>query len=106
MTTARKHLPASFLVGAGEEPDAAEPRRAAVREDAATTALGVAFRARADMTVAEVAERLRNEVEAGLDVIAAESPGLVSLGGKALRDKLELAAWRVAAQATRKEAVE
>lgn len=86
-------------MGADEEPEAAAPRRAALKEGVATTVIGVAYRARSNMTIAEAAELIRAEVEAGLDAIASESPGLVSLGGDALRDKLELAAWRVAARA-------
>ena len=44
-----------FLMGNDEAPQAAAPRRAALKEGVATTVLGVAFRPRSNMTIAEAA---------------------------------------------------
>jgi len=64
----------------------------------ATTALMAILMLRADpkLTIAEVAPLVAQAVEDGLNAIAAEHAGLLAIGGQALRDHLELAAWRMA----------
>ena len=91
-------LPAGVFRGLGEPEAAATPRRDAVAEGVATTALMAILMLRADpeLTVAEAAPVVAQAVEDGLNAIAAEHAGLVAIGGQALRDHLELAAWRMA----------
>jgi len=93
-----KSLPAGTFRGAGEPEEAAEPRRQAISEGVATTALMAILMLRADpkLTIAEAAPVVAQAVEDGLSAIAAEHAGLVAIGGQALRDHLELAAWRMA----------
>jgi hypothetical protein len=82
--------------GSAEDEEAAAPRVAAIREGRLTTALSVTLGLRAAMTVPEAAAVVTEAVEAGLAAIEDESPGMVAVGGKPMRDRLELVAWRVA----------
>ncbi len=97
--TVVKSLPAGTFRGAGEPEAAAAPRRAAVSEGVATTALMAILMLRAEpkMTNDQVAPLVAQAVEDGLDAITREHAGLLAVGGDALRDHLELTAWRMAA---------
>jgi len=91
-------LPAGTYRGLHEPEAAATPRRDAVAEGVATTALMAILMLRdgQNMTIAEAAPVVAQAVEDGLNAIAAEHAGLLAVGGQALRDHLELAAWRMA----------
>jgi len=97
--TVVKSLPAGVFRGADEQEAAAEPRRQAISEGVATVALMAILMLRDEpkMTIDQVAPVVARAVEDGLDAIAAEHAGLVAVGGTALRDHLELTAWRMAA---------
>lgn len=92
----RKSLPASYFRGADEPLAAEEPRRAAWKEAVATVALAM-LAMRPEMTAMQVGVIVGDAVDGGLAALEAESPGLLSVGGQVMRDRLELLAWRTAA---------